>query len=144
MITRPDQAFFFVLFFFVLVSTLLFSPHLESKNSEKGRPGTLSLRLLWKEAPPWPSGRLGQVAARRPTEHRSVGNTGAGRRGVGAGGGRGEGRSYFLITSSLSLSARCFLFWSFFLSSADASWCRASRALRRVSKQTKRKNAKGS
>lgn len=34
------------------------------------------------------SGTLGQVAARRPTEHRSVGNTGAGRRGVGV---RGAG-----------------------------------------------------
>lgn len=33
------------------------------------------------------------------------------------------GRSYFLITSSFSLSARCFLFCSFFLSSAEISFC---------------------
>lgn len=53
----------------------------------------------------------------------------------------GGGRCYFLITSSLSLSARCFLFWSFFRSSADASWWQESRTLRRQEQKMSKENS---
>lgn len=42
---------------------------------------------------------------------------------------------YFLITSSFSLSARCFLFWSCFLSSADTS-CEDTRQIKNCRLQT--------
>lgn len=128
MITRPDRASFFLFFF--LVSTLLFFPPIWSQRAVRKEDVVL-----------FPSVSSGKkhccVPAGGSEAHGGAQVSGkywSWKKRCGWG-----GRGYFLITSSLSLSARCFLFWSFFRSSADASWCKASRALRRVRKQTERK-----